>query len=233
VKPYYDYAGITIYHGDCREVLPGLSADSLITDPVWTNSHDGLEGWDRPEALLREALSAAPSVKRLAIWLGCGTDPRMLRSVPDRWPFLRVSYLRRAIPGYNSRTLVSGDVLYGFGEYIARAEGRTVIPGECSATYIQGKRELNHPTPRYPKHADWVVAWWSDPGEVVLDPFTGSGTILIAAKKGGRRAIGIEIEERYCEIAAKRLAQEVMEFAPEKAVAPHQGSLTDPFEEPL
>ncbi len=211
MKPYYEHGGVTIYHGDCREVLPSLHGDAIITDPIWSNSHDGLVGWDRPAPLLAEMCAAIPAdVKRLAIWLGCATDPRMLSAVPDRWPFLRVCYLRRSIPGYNNRTLVSGDILYGFGEYVRRAAGRLVIPGETQATFIAGERELGHPTPRYGAHARWVVGWWSDDGETVIDPFAGSGTTLVAAKNAGRCAIGIEIEERYCEIAAKRLAQEVM-----------------------
>src|SRR5215813_4944069 len=191
MKPYYDHAGIMIYHGDCREILPLLNADALITDPVWPNSHDSLQGWDRPAALLAEAMSAIPPLKRLLIWLGCASDPRILLSVPASYPFLRAVHLRRAIPGYNGRTLVTADIAYGFGEYVAKKPGRQVIPGECTATLKTGDaddRNLGHPTPRFYKHVEWVVGWWSDEGETVLDPFAGSGSTLVAAKNGNRKA---------------------------------------------
>jgi site-specific DNA-methyltransferase (adenine-specific) len=77
-------------------------------------------------------------------------------------------------------------------------------------TCAETSEKNGHPCPKPLGLMRWLVARVSKPNETVLDPFMGSGTTLLAAKDMGHRAIGIEIEERYCEIAAKRLSQEVL-----------------------
>jgi len=210
VKPYYESKGITIYHGDSREILPQLEVRLCITDPVWPNAHPDLLGAEDPLGLFRSTLAVMPSLTRLCVWLGCQSDPRFLSVVPASLPFLRMCYLRRPVPGYNGRCLVTGDVLYCYGEWPPSKDGRRVLPGEClQGTSKPGRKQL-HPCARNLEHAAWVVNWWSDVGDVIVDPFMGTGTTLRAAKDGGRRAIGIEREEKYCEIAADRMAQEVL-----------------------
>jgi site-specific DNA-methyltransferase (adenine-specific) len=83
-----------------------------------------------------------------------------------------------------------------------------------------------HPCPKPLKWITWAVQRGSELGQVILDPFMGSGTTLRAAKDLGRRAIGIEIEERYCEVAASRLQQECLPLAAPPGVALVQGGLS-------
>lgn len=204
--PYYRDAHVTIYHGDARAVLPGLSGESLITDPVWPNAHPDLRGADDPYGLLQETLAACPSsFARLVIWLGCQSDPRFLSAVPPRWPFLRMQYLRRAVPSYNGRALVTGDVVYAFGEWPTSAPGRRVIPGEVWRSVTNPRARQPHPAARNLGHALWVLRWWGS--GLVVDPFAGAGTILVAAKFHNLHAVGIEVEERHCETAALRCSQ--------------------------
>lgn len=228
MKPYYEHAGITIYHGDARGILPQLEAESIITDPIWPNSvFDGVD----PKRLLCEALQNAPG-RRVVIHLGCDSDPRFLAAVPERWPFLRVCWLDYAKPNYKGRILYGSDVAYVFGEPPAAKLGAQLMPGKCMAqrtgekiqreiggptseqknNYRRNKETVGrmHPCPRRIQHVRWLVKWFA--GESLIDPFVGSGTTLVAAKLLGVPAIGIEIEEKYCEIAAKRLSQEVLQW---------------------
>lgn len=208
--PYYQHAGISIFHGDCREILPGLTGyQSILTDPIWpNNSIEEFQGIDQFK-LLAEALALCGEAKRVTIHLGCDSDPRFLAAVPAAWPFFRSCNLEIARVGYKGRLLMTGDIAYLFGAPPPSRPGAHLVPGRCMESAGQGK-EAAHPCPRKIMHVGWLTKWWTEPGDTVLDPFAGSGTTLVAAKNHGRKAIGIETQERYCEIAAKRLAQEVL-----------------------
>lgn len=216
MKPYYDHAGITIYHGDAVEIcLSGVIAEpetaSVVTDPVWPNCEHifpGVDAW----GLLNSTLSALCNLPRCAIHLGCNSDPRFLTSVPDTWKFFRTATLEIVAVGKYGRLLRTGDSAYLFGDPPPSRPGARVIPGRMIDSCSKTSKNA-HPCPRRIAHAAWLVKWWSQPGKEVIDPFCGSGTTMEAAKRLGRAAIGIDSEERYCEIAAKRLSQEVLEFA--------------------
>jgi hypothetical protein len=203
--------------------------DCIITDPVWPNSSPALVGCERPAALFAEVAELFPGhCERLVVHLGCDSDPRFLLGVPATMPFLRVIWLEYACPTRKGRLLYTSDVAYAFGSWPKSAPGRRVMPGrlldsgrmvstrpDAARVKVTKHKEWGraagagmHPCPRRYQHVAYLVGKWAS--GPVLDPFCGSGTTLLAAKNAGLPAVGIEIEERYCEIAAKRLAQEVL-----------------------
>jgi site-specific DNA-methyltransferase (adenine-specific) len=207
LRPYYEQDSVTIYHGDCRDVLPGLRCDAVITDPVWPNTSVPLVGCSDPEGLMVgmwEAFDVLP--RRAAVHLGCDSDPRFLETTPDEMPFFRTVSLEIVRVGYKGRLLMTGDFAFLFGRPPMSRRGAHVIPGKCVDADSKGKQS-DHPCPRKLKHVEWLVNWWTEPIDYVIDPFMGSGTTLVAAKRLGRLVTGIEIEERFCEMAAKRLQQ--------------------------
>lgn len=230
MKPYYHQDGISIFLGDCREILPTLEdgfADVIITDPVWPNASHLLAGFDDPCRLFSEAAIDFPRLaKRLVVQLGCDSDPRFLTVVPSSLPLIRVCWLEYAFPNCKGRILNSGDVAYAFGTPPEVRPGRAVIPGRCTSGRVDFKAPgnrpwknkhqtgrvatLKHPSPRRLEHVQWLVKWFTDVR--VLDPFMGIGTTMLAAKQAGYPAAGIEIEEKYAEIAARRLEQGVLQF---------------------
>jgi hypothetical protein len=211
VKPYYQQDGITIYHGDCREIMCGLDpVDTIITDPVWPNAVAELFGADDPYRMFYQAATHFPRLcKRAVVQLGCDSDPRFLEAMPKTLPFFRACWLEYARPHYKGRILYTGDVAYAFGEPPEPREGRMVVPGRYIST-VSVRPHMPHPCPRRTQHVAWLVRWFSDYS--VLDPFCGIGTTLLACKNAGVSAVGIEYSEEYCEIAAKRLSQGVLQF---------------------
>lgn len=209
MKPYYDRSGITIYHGDCREVLSEVEhLASLITDPVWPNNRIPEFDHIDPLHLLRDALELFRG-KRIVVHLGCDSDPRFLSAVPEKHTFVRSVLLEYTRPHYKGRILYTNDVAYIFGEPPSVGESSQLLPGKILDTSNDGK-QAKHPCPRKYTHVRYLVRWYGAGG--VMDPFMGSGTTLLAAKDLGHNAIGIETQEKYCEIAAKRLDQEILTF---------------------
>lgn len=213
MTPYYDRAGVTIYCGDARDILPSLVYDTIITDPVWPNATVPLYGSDDPAGMFASVMVLATS-RRLAVHLGCDSDPRFLLGVPPSLPFFRIVTLEIANVGYKGRLLMNGDTAYLFGTPPRSKPGQHLIPGRCMDADPFGK-QADHPCPRKLGHVAWLVNWWSEPEDVILDPFAGSLTTAVAAKKLGRRVICIEAEERFCAAGVQRLSQDVlsMEFA--------------------
>ncbi len=221
---YYERDNIVIYCGDARLILPELTTlETIITDPVWPDAGVKLVGCENPYALFAQMCQAIPAgTERLIVQLGCDSDPRFLQGVPKIWLFLRYCWLDYARPSYKGRLLYTGDVAFAFGIPPAFIPGRQVMSGMCRSTKtdsmfrrgtgsIHGKLwtgssiidNLPHPCARRLQHVAWLVYMFSD--HAVCDPFMGSGTTGVACKMQGRRFVGIEIEERFCKLAVKRI----------------------------
>ena len=212
VKPFYQDPWVTLYCGDCRELLPLLRGawDVCITDPVWPNTKANLIGSDDPIGLFAQVGQLLEGrIKRLVVQLGGDSDPRILSGVPSSLPFFRTCWLEYVRPHYKGRLLYTSDVAYVFGPPPPSRRGAHLIPGHCIQNDSE-KRPASHPCPRQLMHVDWLVQWFGE--GTIIDPFAGVGTTLVAAKYGGYKAVGIEVEPRFCEAAVERLLQGVLDF---------------------
>jgi site-specific DNA-methyltransferase (adenine-specific) len=220
MKPYYEHGGITIYNGDCRDVLPCVAADVLVCDPPYgvnLGKHSAAKetrGWlakgqyasydDTPENFANvvvPAIALALTVVKRGLVFSSGTGLRVLPPYDSVGGVFLPAGMGRTRWGFQNFAFCA---LYGTAPNLHKG----ARPSGISSTESADK--VDHPCPKPYGWMAWAVGWASLPDEVVIDPFAGSGTTLEAAKNLGRRAIGIEIEERYCEIAAKRLSQEVL-----------------------
>lgn len=231
MKPYYDRDGITIYHGDCLLVLPLLEqADHVITDPPYSEAthagarsmvSDKRHGGDGGNAGRIDFVSIEAADVRRAFeacvpkrWLLATLDWRHVGGL-DECPPTGLRFVRHGVwvkpdgaPQFTGDRPATGwesvAILHSLG-------GRMKWNGGGSrAVWIHNIVREGHPTAKPLGLVRQWVEQFTDPGDLILDPFMGSGTTLRAAKDLGRRAIGIELEEKYCEIAVQRLAQEVL-----------------------
>lgn len=226
MTPYYEHNGITIYHGDCLEVMPLLSkVDLVLTDPQYGIGFNVNAKRSRKSGL-DFGRNNGKEVKRDPDWSALQNR--------DKTPFNPVPFLE-----------FEEAILWGANNYchlLPASRGWLVWDklgdkqpccfGDCELAWTSFDMSIRiwrqlwrglvregednvangpklHPCQKPAELMRWCLGFSKTTG-IVLDPFMGSGTTLRAAKDLGRRAIGIELEEKYCEIAAQRLSQEVL-----------------------
>lgn len=214
MKPYYQEKGITIYLGDCREILPSLpKVDLVLTDPPYgidwgKQSASGFSGgngghriYDRSVAGDNQPFDPSPFIDFPQVVLWGSNNFAQCLPIGTTLVWFKKSYSKLG------KFLSDGEVAWekgGRGVYVA-----WIVWDGCAREVEQ--QNFFHPTQKPVALMRWCLERHPEAG-LVLDPFMGSGTTLRAAKDLGRKAIGIEIEEKYCEIAANRLRQEVLQF---------------------
>lgn len=225
--PYYSDDHVTIFHGDCLDILDGIDADVVITDPPYSSgTHDNAKsnrgsGNGRKaldfEALDFEALRRSLALANPRRWSVLTCDFRHAaqfeRHPPDGHELVRVGAWIKS----NPMPQISADRPGAGWEaiaYLHRIGARKEWNGGGKhGNYVLPVDHSNaHPTSKPLTMVRSFVDLFTTPADLIVDPFMGSGTTLRAAKDLGRRAIGIELDERYCEIAARRCAQEVLDL---------------------
>ncbi len=227
MKPYYEDEGITIYNGDCRDILPSIkSCDLILTDPPFfmpATHYQSRLTWQRSwgdtsvmgifwSVILDLSL---PLLQNKGHFITFCNGESFAVFYPEM--YRRFDVLK---------TLVWDKGHIGLGR-IWRNQHELIIAGRWEATQFHEESANRsdvivaavtpssnrlHPVEKPMALLETLILPTVGPNEMIIDPFMGSGTTLRAAKDLGRKAIGIETEERYCEIAAKRMSQMVMEL---------------------
>jgi len=230
MKPYYEDSAVTIYHGDCRLILPQLpKVDLVLTDPPYGVELKGKRAKQRDGGVIArntpETYEDTPQyiadvvipiitqcvVSFPAVVVTPGTRNMWKYPEPnDIGCFFSAASTGMGAWGF---TCMSTILYYGKDPYLAKGLGSR--PNSCGQTYPNDANKYEHPCAKPIRMIHWLVSRCSLEGQLILDPFMGSGTTLRAAKDLGRKAIGIEICEAYCEIAAKRMSQTVFALATE------------------
>ncbi len=202
-KPYYQDSFCTIYLGDSLELLPQMpKVDLVLTDPPYGINK---EKWDVEYLDNIENLFFSIA-RKVCIIPGIWALGKCIEAMGDKYKWV--------IAGHKSAAMTNGRL--GLNKWQPAVVGGNIgFIGQDAFDFSQRDNgKCGHPCQKPLEFIKWLVAKLSNLDDLILDPFLGSGTTLVAAKQLNRKAIGIEIEEKYCEIAAKRLSQEVFNFRP-------------------
>ena len=217
MKPYYQDEYVQIFHGDCRDILPQLpKVDLVLTDPPYgiqggkgNNAKHGKGLYtdafaDTPEYVLSVVV---PVITECISRFGrvVFTPPTHLsHSFPQ--PKTIGCFFAKATASWSSWGILTTMPIFYYGKDPRAGVGQT----PDGLYLVEAAPRNGHPCAKPTNAWTWLTNKCSLPNETILDPFLGSGTTAYCAKKLNRKCIGIEIEEKYCEIAARRCQQEVM-----------------------
>lgn len=217
MRPYYESNGITIYHGDCLEILEGLpKVDLVLTDPPYGTQMLG-GGYGRRQIHSVDGRNGRTIANDCDLSAFASAYPLLQKKVGDGWGL--VFYASRRTPEFLNIVgkewigeIVWDGLCPGLG-YTVRYQHESIAvlnfgkPPRPVAPILSVIREYGDGVDSHPhqKPVSVMQRLGSFVAGTILDPFMGSGTTLVAAKRLGRKAVGIEIEEKYCEVAAQRL----------------------------
>lgn len=210
-QPYYQDGHVTIFHGDCREILPEIgNVDLVVTDPPY--------GIGEARGKNKSRSSRAKSTDYgVSSWDDSPVSADLLAAIIGSARYACVFggnyYTLPPSPCWIVWDKVNGDNDFADCELAWTNYGTAVrmIRHQWHGMLRKGREpRIGHPTQKPLDVMSFCIQKAPIGASLVLDPFMGSGTTLRAAKDLGRKAIGIEIEEKYCEIAANRMRQEVL-----------------------
>jgi len=224
MKPYFEQGGVVIYHGDCEEIVPEIgSYDLIVADPPYNL---GFLYGDRVDD--ERCDYASWLARRIGICIMFLPDGGQVylhqpsQNLAIALPILEGCHVLAWCKNFSQ--IWPSPWNYGSWEpvlYWSKGEPTVVNKANDAALdrdwfvtrgalgLIRGvPQRSEHPCPKPTDAEIPFILRSSNAGQTVLDPFCGSGTTLVAAKESGRKAIGIDIEERWCELAAKRVFQQ-------------------------
>ncbi len=218
MNPYYQDDFITLHHGDCLEnPAPWISADVLVTDPPYGMGYESRRVPSRIGSPIAGDETTDARDKALGMWSNANRNKTAIIKpaiIFGRWNQPRPSHVAQRLiwskapdPGMGDLSSPWGnsdEEIYVIGKGFHGKRGANIL--SCPKPPVNNRPD--HPTPKPVSLMEHLIE--RCPEGVIADPFAGSGSTLRAAKNLGRKVIGFELEEKYCEIIAQRLAQEVL-----------------------
>lgn len=209
---YYQDEHVTLYHGDCREITAWLDTDVLLTDPPYGIDY---QSGSRRDTLAASILGDKDTTARDDVLAAWGERPAL---VFGTWRIPRPEGTRARLIWDTKGALGMGDLsipwkpsdqeIYVLGSGFSGHRDTNVLT--CAPVQSMARNGRLHPHEKPVPLLERLLA--KCPPGVVADPFAGSGSTLRAAKNLGRKAIGVDLDERYCEVIAKRLDQYALDF---------------------